>query len=526
VLTLSDIPRKWARLAPEREALVFDDDRLSWRTLDSRVDRLAHAFRSLGIKRGEHIAVLAMNHHRYVELYYAASRAGNVIVPLNWRLAGEELKHILVDAEAVALFVDPEFGPVVDKIRDSAHRLRVVVSFGDSIEVAEGYEALLAAAPSVAFPDTRDENALFILMYTGGTTGKPKGVMLSNRNLMAGTLGCLLGGPALRPTDTTLLVLPLFHIALWPVVAAHFAGARAVISRRFDLAEVLEILEREQVTHVNLVPTVVGFLLAFPGLDEHDLSSLRLITYAGSPMPLDLLLRLRARLPEVDIVQGYGMTEAAPIISVLDEVAHRDTTSVVGLRHLEGAGHEALTTEVQIVDEGDQPAAPGVVGEIVARGANVMLGYWKNPELTAVRLRGGWLHTGDLGTLDEDGFLYIVGRADDMIITGGENVHPREVEEVIVTHPAVAQCAVVGLPDPAWGEQVTAFVVCRAGQSATAEDIVSLCEERLAGYKRPRRVEFRDSLPMTLVGKVSHRQIREAETQMSTSNRGPSSTAT
>jgi acyl-CoA synthetase (AMP-forming)/AMP-acid ligase II len=514
MITLSDIPRKWSRLAAEREALVFDEHRLSWRALDERIDRLAHALRALGIREGEHVAVLAFNHHRYVEMYYATSRAGNVIVPLNWRLAGEELRHILEDSEAVALFVDPEFWPIVQEIRGAATKLRAVVSLGEHLDGAEDYEALLADAPSGRFPDVRDENRLFILLYTGGTTGKPKGVMISNRNLMTGTLGCVLSATGIRSDDSTLMVLPLFHVSLWPVTAAHYVGARVVVSRRFDMDELLATVEREGVSHVNLVPTLVAMLLAAPGLDSHDLSKLRAITYAGAPMPLELLLRLRARFPAAEISQGYGMTEAAPIITVLDEVTHRDSETELGRRRLKGAGREALTTEVRIVDPDDdgrhEPLPPGVVGEVVARGANVMLGYWKNPELTAERLRDGWLHTGDLGMVDEDGFLFLTGRKDDMIITGGENVYPQEVEEVILAHPAVAECAVVGLPDDLWGEQVTACVVVQPGQVVSADEITAVCEVKLAGYKKPRRVEFQESLPKTLVGKVAYRELRES----------------
>lgn len=514
MITLSDIPRKWSRLAPEREALVSDEQRLSWRELDERVDRLAHAFRALGIGPGEHIAVLAFNHNRFVELYYAASRAGNVIVPLNWRLAGDELRHILDDAEVVALFVDPEFWPVAEQICGDVPGLRTVVSLGDPIDGAENYEDLLAAAPADPFADVRDENALFILMYTGGTTGNPKGVMISNRNIMTGTLGCVQAGAGVLPTDSTLMVLPLFHISLWPVTGAHYIGGRVVLSRRFDMAEMLSTLEREQITHVNFVPTLIALLLDAPGVDEHDLSKLRAISYGGAPISLELLLKLRDRFPNIDINQGYGMTEAAPILSMLDGVAHSDTETPFGRRRLQSAGREAMPVELRIVDADDsadhRPLPPGAVGKVVARGANIMLGYWKNPELTAETIRDGWLHTGDLGMIDEDGYVFLVGRENDMIITGGENVYPDEVEEVIRTHPAVAECAVVGLPDPVWGEQVVAFVVCRPEHSVSADEIVDLCATKLAGYKKPRRVEFVESLPMTMIGKVSRKELRDA----------------
>jgi acyl-CoA synthetase (AMP-forming)/AMP-acid ligase II len=305
------------------------------------------------------------------------------------------------------------------------------------------------------------------------------------------------------------MILPLFHIALWPVLAMHYVGARAVITARFDLAQILETIQRERVTHLNVVPTIVGMLLGSPLLDRYDLSSLRLLTYAGAPIPFELLMRLRAQFPGLDLAQGYGLTEAASIVSFLDVDAHRHAETEAERRRLHSAGREAPTTAVRILDEHGLEVPHGAPGEIAARGANVMLGYWKDPRLTATTLRDGWLYTGDIGFLDPDGFIHIVDRKNDMIITGGENVYPREVEDVIYMHPAVLECAVVGAPDAVWGERITAVVVLKPNQRATTEEIMALCATHLAGYKKPRSVEFAESLPKTSIGKIARREVRD-----------------
>lgn len=355
-----------------------------------------------------------------------------------------------------------------------------------------------------------------MLMYTGGTTGRPKGVMISHRNLLTAALGCVLAG-TIRPADSTLMVLPLFHIALWPVVALHYVGGRVAVLPRLDLAEALETIQRERITHINVVPTILSFLVAYPEVERFDLSSLRLLTYAGAPISLPLLLEVKHRFPTLELAQGYGLTEAASLVSMLDAEAHRDAVSDAGLTRLRSAGREALTTAVRVVSLDGADAPPEAIGEVCARGANVALGYWKDPELTAATMKHGWLRTGDLGYLDRDGFLFIVDRKNDMIITGGENVYPRQVEDVLAGHPAVEECAVVGAPDPVWGEAITAAVALRPGASATAEELVAFCASRLAGYMKPRHVVFVDELPKTAVGKITRRAVRDLVVQRRTS---------
>jgi acyl-CoA synthetase (AMP-forming)/AMP-acid ligase II len=505
---LDDIPRKHAKLDPDFECLVFEEHRLTWRQLNERVDRLANGLAAMGIRPGEHLAILAQNSHRFMEFYYACARSGIVAVPLNWRLAPEEMEYILKHSEAVALLAGAEYAEAASSLRPRVSGLRHLIALDGPAPGMEDYETLLAGASASPHHGPHDENALFILMYTGGTTGLPKGVMLSNRNVLTAALGCLLG-MRIEKKDSTLMILPLFHIAFWPVTVMHYLGSKAVLSKKFDLGYVLETIQRERVTHVNMVPTIAAFLLMFPDLPKYDLSSLRAITYAGSPMPFELLMKLKEKFPNLDFGQGYGLTEAAPTVTMLDDEAHRRTETEIDRRRLTSVGREALTVEARVVDEQDREVKPGEIGEIVARGANVMMGYWKNPELTAQALRGGWLHTGDMATMDEDGYIYIVDRKHDMIISGGENVYPREVEEVLFKHPAVLEAAVVGVPDPTWGEAVKAVVVLKPGAVAAEEEIMLLCKKHLAGYKKPKSVEFVSSLPKTPIGKILRRAVRE-----------------
>ena len=501
------IPRKHARLDPDFECLVFEEHRLTWKKLDARVDRLVSGLLSLGIKPGEHVAILAQNSHRYVEFYYACSRGGFVAVPLNWRLSDDELEYIIGHSETSALLAGTEYLETIARIRPKLANVRKYVSLDRPADDMKNYEELLAESSPEPLQGAEDENSMFMLMYTGGTTGRPKGVMLSNRNLMTAALGSLFT-MGITKQDSTCMILPLFHIAFWPVTVVHFMGSKAVISKKFDLGYVLETIQNEKCTHVNMVPTIAGFMLMFPDLDQYDLSSLRAITYAGSPMPFEVLMKLKEKFPNLDLGQGYGLTEAAPTVSILDQNDHAKTQTDQDRKRLTSAGRECLITEVRIMSEDGKELPPGEIGEICVRGANVMLGYWKNPEQTAEALRNGWLHTGDMAFMDRDGYIYIVDRKHDMIISGGENIYPREVEEVIYKHPAVAEVAVVGVPDPAWGESVKAVVVLKPGAKATSEEIIKLCKEHLAGYKKPKSVDFVSSLPKTAIGKILRREVK------------------
>jgi len=508
MLTLGDIPRKHSRLDPDKECVVCDDVRLTWKQLNERVNRLANALAELGVAKGTKVATLALNCHRLVEIYYATSKLGAVAVPLNFRLAPDELVYVINHSDAEVLVVDHNTLEMAAQILPGLEHIRERISFGAEAEGWLDYEELLTTASDAEPEVDVDEDDLCHLQYTGGTTGLPKGVMITNRNYITSAIGMSIAAGS-EPDDATLQVLPIFHTAWWPILIHHLGGLRAVISRRFDFTEILATAERERVTHINMVPVLFSWLLDFPDADKYDLSSIRLFTYAGAPMPEEVLRRCIAKFGPI-FQQGYGLTEASPLGTILMQ---EDQCRLEGppelVRRINSCGRESLVTEVRVVDEDDNDVAVGEIGEIIIRGKNVMQGYWKDPELTAKAMRGGWLHTGDLAEVDEDGYIYIVDRKHDMIITGGENVYPFEVEQVLYEHPAVLEAAVIGLQDETWGEAVTAAVSLKQGAEATEEELKAFCKERIAGYKCPKQVVFMEEVPKSALGKVLRRQVRE-----------------
>lgn len=343
-----------------------------------------------------------------------------------------------------------------------------------------------------------------MLVYTGGTTGLPKGVMLTHRNLLSSTLSTTMA-LGFNGDDTTLMVLPMFHVAIWQVLCHLIVGARIVILPRPDIGEILKALEAETCTNMNAVPTLYNWMLDDPRLATHKLGSLRLLTYAGSPMPEEVLRRCIARFGPI-FAQAYGMTEAAPGVTYLSPSDHvlKEPRS----RLLVSAGREMPLTEIRIADAKGQTVPIGDAGEVLARGPNIMLGYWNNEELTRERLQQGWLRTGDVGRMDEDGYLFLLDRKADMIVSGGENVYPTEVEACLYTHPAVKECIVASAPDAKWGERVQAAVVLHEGARATEEELLQFCKQHLAGYKCPKQIEFWNTLPRTVVGKLLRRDVR------------------
>lgn len=502
--TLGDIPRKNARISPDFEAVVFEGTRLTYRALNDRVNRLANGLADSGYGRGDRAAVLAANTHKYLEIYFAVGKLGMSVTPLNFRLSDEEMVHIVNDSEARCLFVGDGYENRALAVRAELPRIREWILLDNPRKGCASYETLLESASGAEPAVEVDEGDLAVLMYTGGTTGLPKGVMLTHRNIMTAVIAAALS-LGFRNDDVTCFVLPLFHVSFWPALAVLLVGGKVVINRRPDLGEILRLIQDEKCTHINMVPTLYTWLLEHPDLDLYDLSSLRIMSYAGSPFPPEVLKRCIEKFGS-RFAQAYGMTEAlgGTILPPWDHF-----TDGEGARLLASAGKESLCTSVRVVDEKGEPLPSGQVGEIVMRGKHVMQGYWKNPELTAETLRGGWLHTGDMGYMDEEGYLFLVDRKADMIVTGGENVYPKETEDVLYEHPAVLECAVVSAPDKRWGERVQAVVVLKPGQKTTAEELIAHCKERLAGYKCPKAVEFWEHLPKTPIGKIMRKEVKK-----------------
>ncbi|MHB8897096.1 MAG: long-chain-fatty-acid--CoA ligase [Candidatus Geothermincolia bacterium] len=508
MIVLGDIPRKHARLDPERECLVCEDTRLTWKALDERVNRLANGLLGLGAVKGDKVAVLALNCHKYIEAYYATAKIGAVAVPLNFRLSPEELTYVINHSDAEVLLAGPEFIGIIDEMMPALEKVTTRISLDAPAEGWVDYETLLEESPPEEPGIEVDEDDLCQLQYTGGTTGLPKGVMLTHRNYMTAVIGMGLSNQ-FDPGDSTLQVLPIFHTAWWPILVHHCAGGKGVIIKKFDFNDILTLVQEEKVTHINMVPILFSWILDFPDLDKFDLSSIKYLTYAGAPMPAEIMKRCIARFGPI-FQQGYGLTEAAPLVTMLMQ---EDQCRLEGppelTRRLSSAGRESLVTEVRLLDEDDREVPVGEIGEIAVRGKNIMKGYWKDPELTARALRGGWLHTGDLARADEYGFLYIVDRKNDMIITGGENVYPFEVEKILYEHPAVLEAAVVGVADDTWGEKVTAAVALKQGAEATPDELIKFVRERIAGYKTPKEIIFMESIPKTPIGKILRREVRE-----------------
>ena len=503
---IGDLLDRAADHHPERLAVVGGDVRLAYRSFRERVARLAAALSALGVQPDERVAVLDKNSSRYLELYFGVPRAGAVVVPLNYRLALPELAYILNDSSATTLFFSNEYAQEVEELRRELPSIRNYVCLENKLRWGLAYEELLANADPSALPASRSRDDVLLQMYTSGTTGRPKGAMLTHDNMVANTLTAL-AERDYTARDTYLHVAPLYHCAdLEIFYGMTFACAGNVVLREFRPEAVLETIQRERVTVAFLVPAMINALLEHPGLAGYDLSSLRLIVYGGSAIPEDRLRAALERLP-CKLSQGYGLTETSPILTVLPAADH--VLEGPHVRRIQSSGRPARGVEVKIFDEREQECPPEVVGEIVARGKNIMKGYWKNPEATAHALRGGWFHTGDMGFRDADGYIYIVDRMKDMIVTGGENVYPREVEEVLYTHPDVLEAAVIGVPSERWGETVKAVVVRRDGRTVTGEELIAYTRERVARYKAPTSVDFVGALPRNPSGKVLKKVLRE-----------------
>jgi long-chain acyl-CoA synthetase len=468
-----------------------------------RVGRLSSALGTLGVARGDRFAVMALNSHQFLECYHAAFLGAGVINPLNLRLAPKELEYILGDSDTKVCFTDAFFAPMIDRVREAVG-LDTVVMIGEGDAPHDvTYEELLAGAASQV-PDEPEEDDPVVLMYTGGTTGLPKGVLLDHRAEILNLYHVLATWP-FNEHDVYLHQTPMFHAAsMGGMLGVPAEGAVSVFVPLFDPAQVLALIEKHQVTNTVMVPTMINMLVNHPEFRPERLASLRTLTYGASPMPAALLDQLLALFPDIDIYQGYGMTESSAVLTALGPEEHR-----AGGPRLRSAGRALKGVVLSIQDANGNEVPRGETGEVCARAGNYMREYWKKPEATADAFRGGWYHTGDAGYLDADGYLFLVDRVKDMIVTGGENVYSVEVENAIASHPAVAQVAVIGIPSEQWGEAVHAVVVVRDGATVTEAEIIAHTREWIAGYKVPKSVDVRtEPLPLSGAMKVLKRELR------------------
>lgn len=508
-MLLGDILRRNAKLYPDKTAIVFGARRYSYREVNDRVRRLANGLRANGIGRGDRVGLLEWSSPQYLELYIAVPKIGAVLVPLNYRLVGRELEYIINDAEAKMLIAGEEFVGLVRTIRPN---LKTVASFfciGEATSGMDRYEAMITGFPLEVPEMDVEDGDVAVQMYTSGTTGRPKGAMLSHKNLMSNYMGRLVD-LKLDKDDVFLNSLPYFHVAAEFAILPLYVGATLVIQSKFDPGPFLDAIETEKVTVTGAVPSMVQILMEY--MDEHprdyDLSSVRIFFYGASPMPVVLLKKAINRF-KCNFLHSYGLTEASPGVTFLKPEDHILEGPEEKVRRLASCGREVFNVEARVVNERGIDIEPVEVGEIIVRGDNVMKGYWKLPEETAETIKDGWLHTGDMATVDAEGYIFIVDRKKDMIISGGENIYPREVEEVLYAHPSILEAAVIGVPDERWGEAVKAFVVLEEGQKVSEEEIIDFCKENLASYKKPKSVEFVDTLPRNPLGKVLKKDLRK-----------------
>ncbi|OGL10143.1 MAG: fatty-acyl-CoA synthase [Candidatus Rokubacteria bacterium RIFCSPLOWO2_02_FULL_73_56] len=484
---------------PDRACLVWGDATLTYADLAARAGRTATGLARLGLGRGDVVAVLLYNCPEFLEAMFAVARLGAVFMPINWRLAGEEIAYVVGHAGARLVITEPELAARAAPARPLVPAAGWVTVGGAPAGFAP-FEALRDAGPAPPLADVAPDD-VHRLMYTSGTTGRPKGVMITYANLYWKNLAHVIEF-SVTGADRGLACGPLYHVGaldLTTTTVLH-AGGTVEVHRTFEAAAVLDAFERHGVTSAWLAPSMVNQLLAHPTLERRDLSRVRLLIDGGEKMPVPLIERLLGAFPNAWFADAYGLTETVSGDTFLDK---RATLAKLG-----SVGKPCLHLDVAIWDDADRPVAPGALGEIVLRGPKVFKGYWRDPEATAAAFRGGWFHTGDIGVLDADGFLYIVDRKKDMIVSGGENIASPEVERVLYEHPAVLEAAVVGCPDARWGEVPVAFVVLREGARAAATELEAHCRARLARFKVPRAVHFVEALPRNPSGKVLKRVLR------------------
>jgi acyl-CoA synthetase (AMP-forming)/AMP-acid ligase II len=501
--------RRTAARMPDKTALVLDDQSLTYGQFNRRVNRLAHALLELGLQPGDRVAVLTHNSIEYYEIYLALCKTRGVLVPFNTLLRQRELARDLAYIRPRFVIYQAEFHDMVARLRAEGSTLETAISIGgEPGPEAKDYEALLEGQNEEEPAVTVREDDLMSIFLTSGTTGRPKGAMRTHRHNCLNALAAAVE-LGLQPDDRVLLLFPFYHVTLEDRFCHILRGNTIVIRRQggFDAAQVLALLARHRITICQFVPTMINTMLQEKNIESYDLSAMRLILYAAAPMPVELLKQALKRF-KCGFMQFYGQTETGPMTTVLRPEDHLLETEA-GRERLASCGRPALHFEVRLADAEDHPVPPGEVGELTVRGEAMTKGYWELPEETERLLAGGWLHTGDFARQDQEGFVYLVDRKNDMIISGGKNIYPREVEEVLYAHPAVLEASVIGVPDPHWGESVQAVVVLKQGHQASAEEIIALCKENLASYKKPRAVEFRQALPKSATGKILKRVLRD-----------------
>jgi acyl-CoA synthetase (AMP-forming)/AMP-acid ligase II len=502
-----------AMIVPDRHAIVFDDRRMTFGELADRVSRLANGLADLGVGAGDRVAVMQVNCNEHIESYFATAKLDAIFVPINFRARSEELSFMLNDSGVKAIILGQRYQDMLRQVKPELTTLEHQITLEAPADDFVSYEDLIAnSSDEERFP-AADGDDVTIIMFTAGTTGTPKGVMLSHNSFSSYILANV--EPVdMEVAEKNILTVPLHHIAgVQAVMAAIYGGRTLVLQRQFDEEGWMKLVQEEQVNRAMMVPTMLKRLMDQPSFGSYDLSSLRVITYGAAPMPLEVIKKAIVEFPNTRFINAFGQTETASTITMLPPDAHEiregDPDYEQKMKRLGSIGKPLPDVEVRIVDEDGHDVALGENGEIVARGERLMKGYWNREEATRETLRGGWLYTGDLGYWDDEGFIFLSGRAKDFLKRGGEMIAPEEVEQIIMSHPAVDEAAIIGVPDIEWGERVRAIVVKKPGMDLSAEEVVEHCRPRMAGFKRPEDVIFIEELPRNPMGKVLKRVLRE-----------------
>ena len=508
-LLIGEMMARNARKFPDREAMVYGDTRLTYKQFNARINQLAHAFMDLGIKKGSKVSILSFNCNQFMEAYFAVGKIGAVAAPLNFRLHPEELTYIVDHADAEAFIVGEPFLDTVRGIQKDLPKVKHYISITEKpVDGMLHFESWIAK-----YPDNEplvlidDDDPLFI-MYTAGTTGRPKGAVLTHKNEMVMWMiasSYIISEPNLGDIwhYRAFGAPPIFHLAAFGYCQFMFyIGATVILPTEvFNPTYILETIERERIDTILLVPAMAFFLLMAPDIDKYDLSSLKIWASGAAILPTETRKQIYKAFPNVKIFDLFGQTEMSPIVCTLlpSESEGRENS----------VGRMLPFIEIRLVDDNDNDVRLGEIGEAIYRGPTVMKEYYKNPEATAAAMRNGWFHSGDLLRQDKEGYFYVVDRKKDMIVSGGENIYPAEIEEVLFQHPKILECAVFGVFDEEWGESVKAVVAVKPGEELTEEDVVEHCKQHLAGYKKPKSVDFIDALPRNPAGKVLKTTLRE-----------------
>jgi fatty-acyl-CoA synthase len=507
-----DLLRVNAEVLGNQTGVIFGERRLTWREVNARANRFANEMQRLGIRRGDCVALFARNSNQWVETLFGLSKIGAVAVTVNYRLTAPEVEYIVRNSGARAIVCGATETDVARIVASHGADVKWLIGVnGASGGGIEGYEAMVSRGdegePRLDAPFEFDEPAM--LLYTSGTTGFPKGAIYTHGSLLVGMF-VHVHAIGSRRTHRVMLPSPLYSAAgIAGIYCAVMVGSQIALIN-FEATLALETIEREKITFTNLVPTTIQMLLAREDIGRYDLSSLEVLLYGGSPIPETVLRDAMRTLPKAGFRQTFAATETGCSGTVLEPREHAAALDNPVLKHrLLSCGRPQVGVEVRVFDENGVAPPPGEVGEIGVRTEANMVGYWNNAEATAKAIRGGWVFTGDMARVDEDGYIYLVDRKNDLIVSGALNVYPSEVERVLYSHPAVYECAVIGVPSERWGEEVKAVVVLRDGMNASAEELIGHCEGQMAGFKKPKSVDFADTLPRNLTGKILRRELRE-----------------